>query len=494
MGWKMSVSLFVRKPFGGLLILLLLFASLVTACSEAATTYTPVTWHEVDPLFREFYNYLGGEAILGPVISSVIQQGDITVQFTENAMLVFDPNARAQQRFRLAPIGAEMGFKEPPVPQPSQPGSLYVNGHIVAPYFVNFYQKLGASTVGSPLTEVRPNPNRKREEQYFENLGLYYSRDTGQVGLLAYGAMACDSTCRKQGVQISNDNQGFIDVLPLAEIHPVFQGVVTRLGTDFTGFPLTEAYVGEDGLLQQIFENVVLFARSPNNPNSVGVRPLAEELSVPSDKPKPASGNPNMYFYELKTGSGRGYEIPSFFWEYIVQHGGTAPFGQPITHLNQQGELAGFQCFTNLCLRYDLFPGMTRRIRPETLGYPYMTLYYRPGAQQITPQVTPDLIITLRSWERYPLISSAQNQEIGVGMFLNDLPLRNIIPILTLRLPNGGKQVFNMPPTGVDGTSVQILPPVSAPNSTLITYTVCLLRPSREMFCVEDSFIIWNNP
>ena len=64
----------------------------------------------------------------------------------------------------------------------------------------------------------------------------------------------------------------------------VFREAVGRLGADFTGFAIKEAYQTPDGYTEQVFENVVLVS-DPENPNRVFVRPIVESPGVQSRPP-----------------------------------------------------------------------------------------------------------------------------------------------------------------------------------------------------------------
>ncbi len=59
---------------------------------------------QVDPVFRAFYNYHGGEERLGKAISPPRKEGSATIQFLESGKLVFDPNAPRKQQI---PHGAD---------------------------------------------------------------------------------------------------------------------------------------------------------------------------------------------------------------------------------------------------------------------------------------------------------------------------------------------------------------------------------------------------
>ncbi len=492
--WAMIT--YIRKKVGRWLIIYvcLALAVLSAACDQSALTPMPDSLHEVAPLFREFYVHLGGSGTLGPAISASFQEGEMTVQFTENAKMIFDPQANLERRFRLAPLGVQLDLIEPPVAQPSAPGQYYYyeDGHSIPADFHVLYEKLGGKpVVGSPLTEMRYNPNRRRYEQYFENLGFYRSTNRSDVYLLAYGAMVCDRTCRKDGSAFdpSKKDNG-IDVG--APIHPAFRELVSRLGRDFTGFALAEAYVTPDGKLEQILENVVVEAASASQSGIVGLRPLPQVVAIGAEKPRAYSGDPQMYF--LATHGKLGYEIPLYFWDYLWEHGGTPVSGLPISHLAQDGQNYR-QCFVNLCLSYR--SGKARPVQLEPLGFIYKGIYYRSASGGERPIPSPEAfsrLITLQAWETYPHVSAQGQQEIWALVLENKKPAQNVVLYLQLSLPDGSQAVHMMPPTGSDGKTNLLLPPIQAASGSLVNYLVCIPQPEKSAICYPESFVIWSNP
>ena len=127
----------------GAYLTLFFIAVLVTACSEENPTGKPISpqVYAIDPLFREFYNKLGGESILGAAISPLQENGDTQYQYTMDALLVYDPQ-NPQKRFHLASIGLDLGIGEPSVSQGSQPGAYYIGGHYVYKDFVNLFVQM----------------------------------------------------------------------------------------------------------------------------------------------------------------------------------------------------------------------------------------------------------------------------------------------------------------------------------------------------------------
>src|SRR4030042_6323780 len=88
-----------KKARKGIVLLSLMLMALSTGCLDPKETPVSKNYYEVDPLFREIYMHLGGEQVLGPAISPVTQQGNITVQYMETCKMMHDPEAPLIQRF-----------------------------------------------------------------------------------------------------------------------------------------------------------------------------------------------------------------------------------------------------------------------------------------------------------------------------------------------------------------------------------------------------------
>jgi len=318
---------------------------------------------EIDPVFREFYNYLGGEENLGEAISNVYIQDSYKSQYLTNGEMVYNPQASSSQFFRMAPIGRMFGSLESDFTSESNDNALIYENHSVYPEFFSLYEKIGSFFVGRPLTGLKYNPNRKRFEQHYENLGMYRleGEPPGQVHLLAYGAWACDQEC--SGIESGDATIDFYH-----SIDPSFKEFVNELGIDFTGFPLSNAYVSTDGKLEQIFENVVLSTENRDN-SEIEIRPISKMMNIIPDPPTIRTDIPSFIFYPVD--EDYGYNIPSVFWDFITLHGGTEVIGPPITHYTLAPGQGYRQCFANICLLFNPNTDPENPITLEPLGYPY---------------------------------------------------------------------------------------------------------------------------
>ena len=338
--------------------------------------------------------------------------------------------------------------------------------------FEPMYERMGGLRyVGKPLTEVHFNPNYQRYEQFFENVGFYLKDgdDPSQVRLLAYGVWQCSASCR----QMKPD--GAPPPGPFYSIAAQFYEAVTRLGPQFTGNAIGEAYQTPDGYLEQVFENVVLVS-DPGQPSRVFLRPITESLGIFPDPPVERRNDPEFYFYPTQ-GENLGYHIPKAFMEYIAQHGGQEVFGAPISERVLWESDVYRQCFVNLCLEEHLDEQDYYRVHPDQLGYQYLELPVKPvsaplegnpaadandqaqtAEQPTLPSVEPTPIqavpqpaapadastqtsgqINIQVWETFPMVASNQNQEIGVSVYENNDPVIGIEPDISV-CPPGWQQ------------------------------------------------------
>jgi hypothetical protein len=474
-------------------IFFIVCALVLVGCSasgeEIRAVPTQVGAYTVDPLFSEFYQMLGGESVLGPIISRPFTDGTRRFQYVQSGCLEFNSELPSSQSYRLSPLGLELGISDPPVPQPDEQNILYVNGHVIPGDFKLMYEKMGgARFVGKPLTEVHYNESKKRYEQYFENVAFYFSTNeaVNKVKLMAYGAWKCDVYCR-----LAPPEAAVVDLpaIGVSIAESPFREAVSRLGPEFTGFPLTNAYLTHDGFIVQIFENIVLLANS-DTPNRVSALPLTEKLGILPEPPTlPKDTLENIF---VPVDGTLGYNVPRLFVDYIAMHGGMEISGSPVSELSFVSDGVYRQCFQNLCLKYYYRDnaGSNRQIRPQALGYLYRDLNYHPSVVGFSESQAIK-IINMHVWERYPIISAKQSQEIAVAVFEGTTPLFNIEPLLQITLPDGTSKSIYFPPTGPDGQTFLQLEPVRGQNGTLVPYQVCISSVTNETFCIKESFLIW---
>jgi len=490
-------------------IALVLIASILTGCGAFPNSETPTltsNGYELDPVFWPMYKYWGGVDRFGQPISPVKIDGEVKTQFVEGCEMVFDNTKPKSEKYSFSPLGTKMVLEEQAVRRPKNPDIPFVDGHTTLPEFYALYEKLGPSLVGRPLTEPRHNLIRSRTEQFFENLGFYKIDGTDEVHLLAYGAWGCQGDClsKKKGDPAIIDIQSYID--------PIFRSFVDEVGADFTGFALTDLYLTQEGVWEQILENVVLQTDSRENPTHIGLRPIVRELSIQGDDPRPSEHLQGAFFYVTR-GEDKGYDILFPYWNYLSAKGKDRIelTGVPISHDSKFMGQTYHQCFENVCLQYDPTAAEAARVRPEPLGYGYKTAFYPARAVQIAkptntnplfsvtatppqekPRQPPKRAVSLRVWESYQTLEKKQNQQIQVWVLDNNQPVVNGIVRLTVSLPNSGDSEFEMPPTDTNGQSSLTLPKIKAANGVIIPYSACYVLNDELDVCVKDSFVIWD--
>jgi hypothetical protein len=525
-------------------------ALLVAACEDASISTDPLLTKEyaIDPTFRDFYDSHGGESVLGQGISPLFPHNNLYYQYTLNVLMVQDPGAPDGQRFKLGALGSDMGIREEPVPQPEKGGVRYIQGHIIYGLFSPLYDALGGLRfTGAPLTEIHYNPEKRRFEQFFANLGFYWLEGdpADQVHLLAYGAWKCDVHCRT-----STPDSAVVE-LP-AHISKRFEDTVNRLGADFTGYAITGEYQTPDGFVEQVFENVVLVF-DPQKPGRVFLRAVTERLGYRPDPLK--NRDPNSKDYFVKIQGERGYAVPRRIYDYINLHSGFEVSGQPIGAISRVQDAVYQQCFTNLCIQAYLDALGNITVRPAPIGYNYRRLpiqelnqpeveqavvqeeaapeakdqsqpeaqsspeiqtqpEVQPQVEEVQPTEAPSIVETespapqqpeatpppepavggkliVQPWETLGMVAPGQSQEIGVSVFQGGQPMANVEPDLTVSLPDGTQKTYYMYPTGGDGQSKMQVDPVNADSGTLVPYKVCIYDVGGETVCVEDSFLVW---
>jgi hypothetical protein len=502
--------MFFKSSTAFTLLMVCLLVSMACKTSVSMETQPEIQAFDVDPLLKEIYGRLGGVDTLGPAISSPFSYGQLKYQFTVGALLVMKPDLANANSAALDAVGLDLGILESTVPPPEGPSLLYVDGHVIDPSFVPLYQKLGGGDVtGKPITEARYNPQKKRIEQYFENLGFYRLENDpeGRVYLLAYGSWKCGRDCPRASLE----NEDAV-IVPPVQIAPELRVAVERLGLGLTGFALEPPAIGSDGALEQVFENVIL-AIPVGGESRVILRPVPSLVGIESEPPVSPRDNPSLYFYPLADET--GHNVYKSFLDYLAAHGGLDAAGPPITELTQTDRGTLRQCFTNLCLEdHPTEMGMLR-ICPAPLGYEYWQVHQagqrensEPSTVQTptteepdqisSPTTSPEILSTevgdgilLHVWKKYPVLKPDQRQEIGAIVLNGSLPVPDLAVELYLNLPDGQQVRIQMPPTGSDGQSFYQLESLDSPPGSPIKYKICVYMQAGDPTCVEDSFLIW---
>ena len=437
--------------------------------------------YAVDPLFRDFYQAMGGEEILGPAISPSRRSESQTKQYTESSLMVFDPLAPLSTRFKLAPLGNSLGVAEGNLAGKAVGGGRVINSRLVIPDFLAVYESLGgARFVGRPISEALFNAEKQRLEQYFENLGFYQLDGQSKVHFMPYGAYACDRNCRRQ--EPLAGIPGRQPILPDPFIKKTLE-----LGLPFVGKPLTGLHLAPDGKQEVIFENLVLVADN-ENPGRVGVRPIAGTISQQAQTLAAPQKSDLSVFIEVE--DGMGYNVPIHFIQYLETFGGLQIAGQPISEVFSPEPGLYWQCFTNLCLQFNLNVEGDQRLGLVPLGVDYKSEAYEQVRDFADSQKLE--VIDLKVWEKDTFVSSKDTQEIHTAIYEDGKPLQNFEPLLIATMPDGSQRKAYFQPSNEEGCSAIKLAPIEAPNGTLIAYQVCLSGVDGEQTCVGDNYLIWD--
>jgi hypothetical protein len=477
--------------------IILLWAALllsVTACGELDVTATEQISPpnstgsesiEVDPVFREFYDRLGGRDVLGLPIAVAFEKDGLWQQYTQSALLQRNALAPTTQRFSLAALGDEITVHDHPMAVGEQQNQEMDSGFVIYSKFVPVYNKLERSRfMGLPITQPLVDRERGRIVQYFKNLGVYSSANdpNDRVHFLEYGAMDCKDC---------NYHTSSFDIISARpEYSEPFLDAIRRIGLDMVGKPLSSYYRSPDGNYEQVYENVVVYSQ-PGNPDIVSLRSLPELVGETISPLVARLDDAGMVFKPIR--GTLGHNVPKIFEEYIAAHGGAQFSGQPVAELIQVGNLYR-QCFKNYCLEYDPAQAEGARIRGVPFGTRYIEMYPpdRPAASTI-PLKKDDVVIA--GWEDLALIPSDKQQKINliITQKSDGAPIPQIEASVSIQLPDGSYQTYPMPPTDQAGATSVLLDPIFAPNSTVIRYSICLKVNSPEPICVDGSFVIWGN-
>ncbi|PWH11921.1 MAG: hypothetical protein DDG60_15815 [Anaerolineae bacterium] len=431
----------------------------------------------IDGRFIEFYNLMGGERTLGKALGPAFPQDGKISQYTENVLMVYDESKPVGERFNFAPLGNTFGLSDPPLPIPENQSEVrYLNGHILSADFAALFDSLGGVRfVGYPLTEARWNPEKSRYEQYFEKMGFYRREGEQQVYLLPYGHIDCQRQPSQVGC-VASISEAIIEPQHLPQ---PFLPIVERLGQDFTGVPLSQPYLAPDGMLEQIYENIVL-AVQPGNLRTIHLRQLPLLVGYQRAPLVPLLNDPLMVFMVLDPASGLGHNVPRPFLTYIAAHGGQELAGAPIGELFEQNGVRR-QCFENYCLDYDPTAPPGTEIRPTPLGLLYLRgQNYQPA------------MLSLLVWEAHSILDVGQEQVLGVRV-LNETanqPIQNIEPKIEITLPNGTVKTMVFPPTSNAGNTYLKVNLPGLKSGDLVTYKVCASQPGGAPVCISDSWLV----
>jgi len=463
------------------------------ACSlpttQGGTVSHPRPSIALDPVFVEFYQNLGGQALLGRVLSAPFDANQKRYQYVEAGLLAYDPaQMEPGKRIRFEPLGLQLQVHDDssiPVVH-DEVHDLLVEGYWVYSEFVEPYQRLSIFA-GAPLTHVRINRDYARYEQFFENLGFYRNlKDPpGTVHLLPYGAYLC-------GVECSDRTQEYWNIIQNGLITQPFERMVTARHWEALGEPVAAPTVTPDGMLEQVYENAILYAPL-DNPSEVALRPLTLWMGNEiAQTPYPYREQAGMVFHLVD--EPLGFLVPLEVDDLIVRLGGVRNSGKPLGDARQIAENGVYrQCFENFCVDYQPTAPSDKRVRLVPQGVEYA----RRLADQLTlPKAFTPQTVNLMISEAYPQVSDSDHQVLQMNVFYRQSgePMVLVSGTATVTLP-GRTLTLSLPPTNREGISTVTLPPLKGvSNLSVIEYQICLNLPSAEPICQSDTFVVFNAP
>ena len=478
--------------FFRMMLLLVLLTS--AACSSQSNVgigkENPAGIVAVDRTFREYYQSIGGIAVLGFPIMEKFDWHNYECQYTEKALMCFNPLATSVDRFMLYPLANSFEFNDPaanegtPVSEPSGETPIEVYQE-----FQPLYQKTNA---GAPLTRVRYNPLERRIEQYFERAGFYRQINApfGEVKLLAYGSYVCGDQCDYQPEAasiVSNLTQN---------IELPFLPVIARMsGTKDFGEPLTRPFTVEDNQTMQVFENVVLIGY-PQQPETVRLLNIARRTGIEVEKPGPQTFDLSNHVVFYNVEGPLGYHVPLDFDEFIVRHGGREYSGNPLDEYYSDGDVIR-QCFENYCLDYLPSEPQGEKVKMVALGARYLKQLNLSKDLLVHPIYTAGTI-DLQVHENTPRVAPDEPQEIELTLTSTEdgQPVQHVEGSIQITLPDGTQRGFKFEPTGQNGSTIIKIPAQNqVPNGKIISYNICLdLTAENNPYCVQDDYLIWQIP
>jgi hypothetical protein len=460
-----------------------------------ATSIAPQTY-PVDKIFKEFYQTLGGQAVLGPAISLVEDRDGLKCQFTEATQMCFNSAITGPDRFRLYQLGHQLKLhQDAPIDAGLiREGARVVNGIEIYEKFVAQYDRLyGARYVGRPLTRLRFNYELHRVEQFFENVGFYqdFSYPNAEVKLISYGAYMC-------GAQCSYKLPEYWGIVKSNLIEQPFSQSIGRLGGPaIFGEPLLQPSSSPDGYVEQVYTNGIFYGLL-NDPSIVQMRPLPLQLKVGAGPLVPRKVHEKLVFYEIQPGL--GHNVPIHFDEFIALHGGKDLSGEPISEVYQvENQNLYQQCFENYCLVFDPVASESLKIRLLPLGKQYLSTFPPDENQKPENIFTPDRIALFSGVDR-PNLDPNQEQHIRIvvqqnGKLIEDVKaLDRVEGTLLLTFPDGTTARYFFPPTDGEGRSAVVIPPQpNLKHGDRLVYTACLNLPSELPICDMQSYLIWDS-
>jgi hypothetical protein len=276
---------------------------------------------------------------------------------------------------------------------------------------------------------------------------------------------------------------------------PFLAAIKAWNGSADFGRPLTQPAQTVDGMLEQVYENVVVYA-PPKHPDQAKLRPVALMLGMLTMQagPQKYSESDGMVFYPVS--GDQGYHIPIVFKDFIDAHGGMDVAGAPIAEVLQYSLDTYRQCFTNYCLDYVTSAPDEQKVRMAPLGQMLLAASQNSGGSTDAPFVFSPSTVNLTVTAANPKVGSGEDQQISlqVETSTDHSPLVDVGASLIVYYPENKQVSLQFPATDSSGVSSVTIPAEAGlSNGTVVPYQVCLSGPSSAAVCVKETYLVWGN-
>jgi hypothetical protein len=469
-GFEGIPGLLERKKCFIICVLILSFS--LVACG-GSTDIFPGSFAVADT-FKNFYKDSGGLDLVGPALSQLFTNGNISYQYVSAGLMVYDPTKAPAQQFGFYPLAVEYwNISSMPDPPPSDTSAPYLNGHPIWEDAWLLYNQMGSNVIGMPLTGVITNYDKQRYEQYFEGLGFYrdFSAAPAEINLMPYGEWVCQTNCTYFFGDAAPPQR--MAEQPASELERTFLQYAERPGYALVGAPISAPQFALDGNVEMYFENVIMYF-DPQNPYPLRLRPLPIWLGMAQEAPSFSLILDWLAFREIN--AGLGYDVPVFLNDFIIAHGGFELVGEPIIHFRSLPDGGYYQCFTNMCLEYHPSAPISLRVRATPLGI------------QFANQGSPLRVFVTLTDTNFPA-----NQPVTLEIYglQNGQILKDIMFELAIALPAGNPQNYFVSPETEDGISTVTIGPLDLPQGSRVSYQACATGMVGEQECATGTFTIW---
>lgn len=345
---------------------LVLLALVVAAVLHGCSTKPDCISYGKQPVcgvVLDFYRQHGGPIVFGYPITDKIRQGELYVQYFENAIIQVPVDRPAYDEIELRALGTEQFGLEPREIPEHDPDCRYFEqtGHSVCLAFLEFFDLVGGErVVGQPLSKARAEGESRA--QYFENAKLkWVDGQTGipHVELEAWGRQSC-----MEEVQLCDENWYAgppLGVESLDEIEQDIREFVSAHGGELV-FGERIGSIVHIGDMAYVYYHNACVVWVPGLAEPVSLAPLGA-YGAPEVEPidPPPASESARYFDET------GHSVVLAFLDFYQRHGAEYVFGLPLTEFMQQDD-QWVQWFESS--RYEWHPGEPNgsRVQLSPLG------------------------------------------------------------------------------------------------------------------------------